>query len=124
MNRKAYSSGLTDEEWRLIEPFIPPARYGGRPRTTDIREALNAIFYILRGDCARRLLPHDFPKWQTVYDYFRRRCKSGLWEQIHSLLRERVRLLAGREAEPSACVCGITTSVGSRENIGLVIIEE
>ena len=104
MNRKAYSSDLTDKEWMLLEPFIPPAQHGGRPRSTDMRQVLNAIFYILRGGCAWRLLPHDFPKWQTVYHYLRVWRKAGLWGRIHSVLRERVRVLAGREAEPSACI--------------------
>lgn len=104
MNRKAYGSDLTDAEWVLLAPFIPPAQPGGRPRTTDMREVLDAIFYILRGGCAWRLLPHEFPKWQTVYHYMRAWRRAGLWEHIHGLLRERVRILAGREAEPSACV--------------------
>ena len=104
MNRKAYSSDLTEREWTLLAPFIAPAQPGGRPRTTDIREVLNAIFYILRGGCAWRLLPHEFPKWQSVYQYLRAWRKAGLWEQIHSVLRERVSVLAGREAEPSACI--------------------
>lgn len=68
MNRKAYNSDLTDKEWELLAPFIPPAQPGGRPRTTDMREVLNAIFYILRGGCAWRLLPHDFAQ------LFRRDC--------------------------------------------------
>ena len=100
----AYSSDLTDAEWGLLEPFIPPAKPGGRPRTTDIREVVNAIFYILRGGCAWRLLPHEFPPRQTVYDYFRAWRKVGLWEQMHRTLRECVRVQAGREAEPSACI--------------------
>jgi putative transposase len=104
MQRRAYTSDLTDDEWALLAPLIPSAKPGGRPRKHDIREVLNAIFYILRGGCAWRLLPHDFPPWQTVYHYLRCWRKSGLWEQIHSLLRKRVRVLAGRDAEPSACV--------------------
>jgi transposase len=104
MNRKAYSSDLTDAEWALLAPFIPPAQHGGRPRTTDMREVLDAIFYLLRGGCAWRLLPHEFPKWQTVYHYQRAWRRAGLWEHIHGVLRERVRILAGREAAPSACV--------------------
>jgi putative transposase len=71
MNRKAYSSDLTDQESALLVPFIPPAQPRGRPRSTDMREVLDAIFYILRGGCAWRLLPHQFPKWQTVYHYMR-----------------------------------------------------
>jgi transposase len=104
MNRKAYSTDLTDAEWALLAPFIPPAVPGGRPRSTDMREVCNAIFYLLRGGCAWRLLPHEFPKWKTVYHYQRAWRMSGLWEQIHSVLRERLRVLTGREAQPSACV--------------------
>jgi transposase len=104
MNRKAYSSDLTDAEWALLAPFIPPALPGGRPRSTEMREVLDAIFYILRGGCAWRLLPHEFPKWQTVYHYMRAWRQTGLWEHIHDALRQRVRLRAGREAEPSACI--------------------
>jgi transposase len=77
---------------------------GGRPRSIEIREILSAIFYILRGGCAWRLLPHDFPCWQTAYHYFRSWRNSGLWEQIHTTLRERVRVRVGREAEPSASI--------------------
>jgi transposase len=104
MNRKAYSTDLTDAEWALLAPFIPPAKPGGRPRSTDIREVVNAIFYLLRGGCAWRLLPHEFPKWKTVYHYQRAWRRAGLWEGIHSVLRERLRVLAGREALPSACI--------------------
>lgn len=104
MNRKAYATDLTDAEWALLAPFIPPAEPGGRPRSTDMREVINAIFYLLRGGCAWRLLPHEFPKWKTVYHYQRAWRRAGLWEHIHSVFRERLRVLAGREAEPSACV--------------------
>jgi transposase len=104
MNRKAYGSDLTDTEWAILVPFIPPAEPGGRPRTTDMREVLNAIFYLLRGGCAWRLLPHEFPPWKTVYHYQRAWRRAGLWEQIHGVLRERLRRLAGRKAQPSACI--------------------
>ena len=75
--RKAYSSDLTDEQWKLIEPLLPAANPGGRPRKTEIREVVNAIFYMLRTGCAWRLLPHDFPPPGTVYDYFRAWTKNG-----------------------------------------------
>ena len=72
MDRKPYPSDLTDGEWTLLKPLIPPAKPGGRPRRWEMREILNAIFYfyVLRSGCAWRMLPHDFPPWQTVYDYF------------------------------------------------------
>lgn len=70
----------------------------------DIREVLDAIFYISRGGCACRLLPHEFPPWQTIYHYFRAWRRAGPWERIHGALRERARVLAGREAQPSVCI--------------------
>jgi putative transposase len=104
MNRKAYATDLTDAEWALLAPFIPPPEPGGRPRSTDMREVCNAIFYLLRGGCAWRLLPHEFPKWKTVYHYQRAWRRAELWERILSVLRERLRVLEGREIQPSACI--------------------
>jgi putative transposase len=104
MERRVYSSDLTDEEWILLSELIPPAKHGGRPRSTDIREILNAIFYILRAGCACRLLPHDFPRWKTVYHYWREWRISGLWERINTALRRILRRKIGREIEPSAAV--------------------
>jgi putative transposase len=76
----------------------------GRPRQVDLREIVNAIFYVLRTGCAWRLLPHDFPAWQTVYGYFRRWRDSGRWEQLNDVLGETVRNEAERETEPSAAI--------------------
>ncbi len=104
MNRKAYNSDLTDAEWRLLAPLLPSASPGGHPRKHSMREVLDVIFYISRGGCAWRLLPHEFPPWQTVYHYFRAWRMTGLWEQIHGALRERARVLAGRQVQPSACI--------------------
>jgi putative transposase len=104
MERRTYPTDLTDKEWALLAPLIPPAKRGGRPRTTDMRAVLNAIFYLLRSGGAWRLLPREFPVWQTVYDYFRQWRNAGVWEQIHTTLRERVRRQSGRAAEPSAAI--------------------
>ena len=102
--RKAYPSDLSDAEWFILEPLIPPAKPGGRPRKVCMREIVNAIFYVLRSGCAWRMLPHDFDAWQTVYGYFRQWRKDGLWAQMNAVLREAVRIQEGREPEPSAAI--------------------
>ena len=103
--RRSYSTDLSDDEWKILEPLVPNAKPGGRPRAHETRELLNAIFfYVLRGGCAWRLLPHDLLPWQTAYHYFRAWRIDGTWEQIHTVLRERLRRLAGRLPTPSAAV--------------------
>ena len=92
----------TEAEWTLLAPRIPAAQRGGRPRTTDMREVVNAIFYILRGGCQWRLLPTDFPPHQTVYHSFRTWRQTGVWERMHDTLRGDLREASGRTREPSA----------------------
>jgi putative transposase len=104
MTRKRYPTDLTDEEWRVLEPLIPAAKPGGRPRSVDMREVVNAIRYLLRAGCAWQLLPHDFPVWQTVYFYFRQWQRDGTWERIAGALRRDLRVALGRNADPSAGV--------------------
>jgi transposase len=104
MERKAYRSDVSDGEWQVLESYIPQPLAGGRPAEHSRREIVNAIRYVLRTGCGWEYLPHDFPPWQTVYDYFRQWSNSGLWEQINQALRERVRIQAGRAATPSAAV--------------------
>lgn len=102
MDRKPYPSDLTDEEWQVIEPLIPPAKPGGRRRSVNIREIINGILYVLRSGCAWRMLPHDLPPWSTVYDYFRKWRLVNIWETIHTTLREHLRHAVGRAVSPSA----------------------
>jgi putative transposase len=104
MARERYPTDLTDDEWRALEPLIPPARPGGRPRSVDVREVMNAIRYQLRAGGAWRLLPHEFPPWPTVYAYFRRWQADGTWERIASTLRRDLRVALGRRPEPSAAI--------------------
>jgi putative transposase len=104
MERKSYPSDVNDIEWLILEPLIPPEKSGGRHRQVNMREIVNAIFYILRGGNSWRMLPHDLPPWSTVYGYFRTWRDEGIWEQMNDALREAVRLQAGREAEPSAAI--------------------
>jgi putative transposase len=99
---KLYASDLSDAEWAILEPLIPPAKPGGRPRSVNMRHILNGIFYMLRSGGAWRLLPHEYPAWSTVYDYFRKWRNAGVWEQLVRTLRECLRVQAGRKATPSA----------------------
>ena len=101
MERKPYPSDLTDAQWALLQPLLPAARPGGRPRKTDMREVLNALFYLNREGCTWRALPHDFPPWKTVYNYFQAWRDDGTWAHIQGALRRKLRLAEGRPASPS-----------------------
>lgn len=101
---KSYSTNLTQEQWELIKPLIPPSLPGGRPREADIWEVLNAIFYVLYEGCRWRALPGDFPNWQTVYTYFRNWRLDGTWVRIHDRLREWTRIDNDREPSPSEAI--------------------
>jgi putative transposase len=117
--RKRYPTDLSDAEWNYIVPHMPVPKGHGRPRTHDLREILDAIFYLLKSGCAWRLLPHDFPPWKSVYHYFRAWRLSGLWERVHAALRERVRVRLKRNPQPSAAIVDSqsvkTTGVGGKE---------
>ena len=115
-SRRPYPTDVTDEQWHIIGPMIPPEKHGGRHREVDMREVINAILYILRTGCQWRNLPHDFPPWGTVSWYYWLWCNDGTWTRIHDKLREMVREEAGREREPSAAIMDSqsvkTTEVG------------
>ena len=101
--RKPYTSDLCDDQWALVEPLIPPARSGGRPRTSDMREIVNAALYVTKNGCQWRELPHDFsPDWHTVYAYFEAWSRDGTWQRIYEVLRGRWRTAQGRHETPSA----------------------
>ena len=104
MTRTPYLTDISDAEWNCIASLFPAPAVHGRPRLHSPHEILNAILYLLRSGCPWRLLPHDLPPWKTAYYYFRHWRRSGLWEQIHTVLRERMRLKMGREAQPSAAI--------------------
>ncbi len=108
--RRPYATDLSDEEWRVLEPLVPEAKPGGRPRTHEARELLDAVFYAVRGGCAWRLLPHEFPPWKTVYHYFRAWRIDGTWGRIHAALRERLRRRSGRKDTPSATIIDSQTA--------------
>jgi putative transposase len=100
--RKAYRTDLTDPQWDLIQSLLAPAKPGGRPRTVDLREVLNTLFYQNRTGCQWDMLPHDLLPKSTVYDYFVLWRDDGTWQRLLDALRQRVRQEAGREPAPSA----------------------
>lgn len=100
--RKPYPTDLTDTEWELIAPYVPPAKPGGRPEKYPKREIRHGLFYVLRSGGAWRLLPHDLPPWPIVYQYFWRWRHDGTWQRLHDLLRGDVRVAAGKRRQPSA----------------------
>ena len=93
MRTHHYPSDITDAQWALIEPHIPPVHPGGRPRKTDVRDVLDAILYILRTGCQWRYLPFDFPPKSTVWRYFDQWRRDGTLDRIHDLLRRKVRTM-------------------------------
>jgi putative transposase len=104
MQRKAYDTDLSDAEWNHLRSRLPKAKHGGRPRTADLREIINAVFYVNKSGCHWRLLPHDFPPWQTVYMYFRDWRKDGTWQAIHDFLRRKLRRDDDRKGAASAAI--------------------
>jgi putative transposase len=112
--RKPYASDLTDQEWAILAPELPAAVPAGAPRTTDLREVVNALLYRLHNGCAWHALPHDFPPEGTVRDYFHRWRRAGLWERLNATLRRRVRKAQGRDEEPSAAMIDSQSVKGTR----------
>src|SRR5215469_472609 len=102
MDTHPYLTDLSDAEWHVVQPLLPPEAKTGRPRQHPLRTIVNAILYVLRAGCAWRLLPHEWPAWQTVYHYFRKWRLDGTWERMHRILRRRLRIRLGRDPEPSA----------------------
>ncbi len=99
-----YPSDITDAEWALIAPMIPPPRRGGRPRDTNMREVFNAVRYVLRTGCQWRQLPKCFPPRSTVYNYFWEWTRYGVLDRIHHTLLVRCREAEGREPSPTVAI--------------------
>lgn len=99
---KGYGTDLTDEQWTIVDRELPPAPGGGRERTVDLRQVVNAILYRLRTGCSWEMLPNDFPPKSTVYEYYARWRNNGTWQRLHDSLRTAVRKQDGREATASA----------------------
>jgi putative transposase len=100
--RKPYPTDLTDQEWAFIAPYVPTAKPGGRPEKYPKRDIRDGIFSILRGGGAWRMLPHDFPPWQMVYQYVGRWNQDGTWQVMHDRRRGDIRVAAGNPRQPRA----------------------
>src|SRR5207249_8068900 len=109
-DRKPYPSDLTDAQWTVLEPLLPPAKPGGRERTVNLREVMNTLLYQARTGCQWAYLPHDLLPKSTVWDYFNAWKKDGTWQAIMDALRRRVRRQKGRQEDPSAAVLGTQTT--------------
>lgn len=104
MERTDYPTNLTDAQWKLIEPMLPPPSEVGAPRQVSRREVVNAILYLTRAGCQWRMLPNDFPKWRTVYGLYWMWRDSRVWDRIHDALREMTRRKAGRKTSPRVAI--------------------
>jgi putative transposase len=118
----SYASNVTDKQWQIIEPLIT---YQGhcRPRKYNLREILNGIFYALRSGCQWRMLPRDFPPWKSVYDHYYRWRLNGTWDRVHDILRDKVRVKAGKSATPTVAIVD-SRSVKSAQKGGLEVMTE
>ena len=108
---------MTEPQWSLLEPLLPPDSRKGHPRTVDLREVVNAILYVLRGGIPWRLMPHDLPPWGTVWWYFRKWRADGTWERVEEALRPMVQESEGRDGTPSGAIID-SQSVRTTEKAG------
>ena len=117
--KRSYHTDLTDAEWRCLEPHVAAPNKRGRPRIHSPRRILDAVFYVLKSGCPWRLLPREFPPWETVYSWFRKWTVNGTFERLNAALREVVRTRSGRKALPSAGIADSqttkTTGVGGEQ---------
>ena len=102
--RKPYSTDLTDAQWTILEPLVPPSKHGGRPRTVNMREVINTILYLNRTGCQWEMLPHDLLPKSTVYEYFAQWHDDGTWAKFLDALRVQVRSQEAENPRPAQCV--------------------
>ena len=115
--RKAYPSDLSDSEWKILQPLLPKSKGFGHPRTVDLREILNGIFYVQRTGCQWEMLPHDLPPYTTVYGYFQKWQRKGKWQEIHDQLRSQIRQTEGRDTNSTVAIAD-SQSVKTTEKKG------
>lgn len=115
--RKPYPSDLSDAEWEILKPLLPTPKGFGHPIEVNFREILNGIFYVQRSGCQWEMLPHDLPAYTTVYGYFQRWQRQGIWQQIHDKIRHQLRQEVGREQYSTVAIAD-SQSVKTTEKRG------
>jgi putative transposase len=115
--RKPYPSDLSDAEWEILQSLIPKPKGFGHPVEVDFREILNGIFYVQRTGCQWEMLPHDLPPYSTVYCYFRKWQRKGIWQQMHDQVRRQLRTQLGRTEDSSVAIAD-SQSVKTTEKRG------
>jgi len=123
-HRKPYASDLSDAEWEILKPLLPAPKGFGHPVKVDFREILNAIFYVQRSGCQWEMLPHDLPAYTTVYGYFQKWQRKGIWQQIHDKVRHQLRQELGRDEHSSVAIADSqsvkTTEKKGRSTVSMV----
>jgi putative transposase len=115
--RQPYPSDLSDAEWEVLKPLLPLPKGFGHPVEVDFREILNGIFYVQRTGCQWEMLPHDLPPYTTVYGYFQKWQRKGIWQQIHDQVRSQLRQKLGREKDSTVAIAD-SQSVKTTEKRG------
>lgn len=122
--RKPYPSDLSDSEWEVLKPLIAAPKGFGHPVEVDFREILNGIFYVQRTGCQWEMLPHDLPPYTTVYGYFQKWQRKGIWQQMHDQVRQKLRMELGKDEQSSVAIADSqsvkTTEKKGRSTVSMV----
>lgn len=115
--RQPYPSDLSDAEWEILKPLLPKPKGFGHPVEVDFREILNGIFYVQRTGCQWEMMPHDLPPYSTVYSYFNKWQRKGIWQQMHDQIRAQLRTKLGRDEQSTVAIAD-SQSVKTTEKRG------